>query len=166
MDTPVATYYDLLPASSRSFLGISPCRATFADDLPRVKCAKDHVDREQAFCPDCAGEPTGGASGVLDLTRELPNAAGEQCHSVLAFGPPGSFKTHCLVIPAVLEWLCRLQRVTLWRRGLPAVRRQGSMEANSRGDAELGEHLAQMPLDGAGADEQLHGPAPRSRRRP
>jgi type IV secretory pathway TraG/TraD family ATPase VirD4 len=28
----------------------------------------------------------------------------EQCHSVLAFGPPGSFKTHCLVIPAILEW--------------------------------------------------------------
>jgi type IV secretion system protein VirD4 len=28
----------------------------------------------------------------------------EQCHSVLCFGPPGSFKTHALVIPAVLEW--------------------------------------------------------------
>jgi type IV secretion system protein VirD4 len=28
----------------------------------------------------------------------------EQCHSVLAFGPPGSYKTHALVIPAVLEW--------------------------------------------------------------
>jgi Type IV secretory system Conjugative DNA transfer len=28
----------------------------------------------------------------------------EQCHSVLAFGPPGSFKTHGLVIPAILEW--------------------------------------------------------------
>jgi type IV secretion system protein VirD4 len=28
----------------------------------------------------------------------------EQCHSVLAFGPPGSFKTHALVIPAILEW--------------------------------------------------------------
>ena len=28
----------------------------------------------------------------------------EQCHSVLAFGPPGSFKTHGLVIPALLEW--------------------------------------------------------------
>jgi type IV secretion system protein VirD4 len=28
----------------------------------------------------------------------------EQCHSVLAFGPPGSFKTHGLVIPAALEW--------------------------------------------------------------
>jgi type IV secretory pathway TraG/TraD family ATPase VirD4 len=28
----------------------------------------------------------------------------EQCHSVLAFGPPGSFKTHGLVIPMILEW--------------------------------------------------------------
>jgi type IV secretion system protein VirD4 len=28
----------------------------------------------------------------------------EQCHSVLAFGPPGSFKTHGLVIRAILEW--------------------------------------------------------------
>jgi type IV secretion system protein VirD4 len=28
----------------------------------------------------------------------------EQCHSILAFGPPGSFKTHGLVIPAILEW--------------------------------------------------------------
>jgi type IV secretion system protein VirD4 len=28
----------------------------------------------------------------------------EQCHSVLAFGPSGSFKTHGLVIPAILEW--------------------------------------------------------------
>src|SRR6266571_1197807 len=28
----------------------------------------------------------------------------EPCHSVLAFGPPGSYKTHALVIPAILEW--------------------------------------------------------------
>jgi type IV secretion system protein VirD4 len=30
--------------------------------------------------------------------------ATEACHSVLAFGPPGSFKTTALVIPALLEW--------------------------------------------------------------
>jgi type IV secretion system protein VirD4 len=30
--------------------------------------------------------------------------AGEDCHSVLVFGPPGSFKTTGLVIPAILEW--------------------------------------------------------------
>jgi type IV secretion system protein VirD4 len=28
----------------------------------------------------------------------------ESCHSVLCFGPPGSFKTTALVVPAVLEW--------------------------------------------------------------
>jgi len=30
--------------------------------------------------------------------------AAEDCHSVLVFGPPGSFKTTGLVIPAILEW--------------------------------------------------------------
>jgi type IV secretion system protein VirD4 len=30
--------------------------------------------------------------------------AGEDCHSVLVFGPPDSFKTTGLVIPAILEW--------------------------------------------------------------
>jgi type IV secretion system protein VirD4 len=39
---------------------------------------------------------TSGALGRL--------LAGEDCHSVLVFGPPDSFKTTGLVIPAVLEW--------------------------------------------------------------
>ena len=30
--------------------------------------------------------------------------AAEDCHSVLVFGPPGSFKTAGVVIPAILEW--------------------------------------------------------------
>jgi len=30
--------------------------------------------------------------------------AAEDCHSVLVFGPPGSFKTTGLVIPTILEW--------------------------------------------------------------
>jgi type IV secretion system protein VirD4 len=38
----------------------------------------------------------------LLLTKIL--LAVEQCHSVLCFGPPGSYKTHALVIPAILEW--------------------------------------------------------------
>ncbi len=38
----------------------------------------------------------------LLLTKVL--LAVEQCHSVLCFGPPGSYKTHALVIPAILEW--------------------------------------------------------------
>ena len=39
---------------------------------------------------------TGGAFGRL--------LAAEDCHSVLVFGPPGSFKTAGVVIPAILEW--------------------------------------------------------------
>jgi type IV secretion system protein VirD4 len=39
---------------------------------------------------------TGGLGGRL--------LAGEDCHSVLVFGPPDSFKTTGLVIPAILEW--------------------------------------------------------------
>ena len=39
---------------------------------------------------------TGGLGGRL--------LAAEDCHSVLVFGPPGSFKTAGVVIPAILEW--------------------------------------------------------------
>jgi type IV secretion system protein VirD4 len=46
--------------------------------------------------------------GRRDRWRDLLIAklllAVEQCHSVLCFGPPGSYKTHALVIPAILEW--------------------------------------------------------------
>ncbi|MGH8895642.1 MAG: type IV secretory system conjugative DNA transfer family protein [Egibacteraceae bacterium] len=34
-----------------------------------------------------------------------PLLAAEECASVLCFGPPGSFKTAGLAIPAILEWL-------------------------------------------------------------
>jgi type IV secretion system protein VirD4 len=39
-----------------------------------------------------------------DLLLGKTLLAVEQCHSVLCFGPPGSYKTHALVIPAILEW--------------------------------------------------------------
>ncbi len=46
--------------------------------------------------------------GRRDRWRDLLLAkillAVEQRHSVLCFGPPGSYKTHALVIPAILEW--------------------------------------------------------------
>jgi hypothetical protein len=47
-------------------------------------------------------------SGRVTLGR-TPGAFGrllaaEDCHSVLVFGPTGSYKTSALVIPAVLEW--------------------------------------------------------------
>ena len=51
----------------------------------------------------------GGSSWAAATASATASSAGcylavEQCHSVLAFGPPGSFKTHGLVIPAILEW--------------------------------------------------------------
>ena len=57
----------------------------------------------------CWGRGGGGSSsGRRDRLRDRLLGrlylAVEQCHSVLAFGPPGSFKTHGLVIPAILEW--------------------------------------------------------------
>jgi type IV secretion system protein VirD4 len=41
---------------------------------------------------------------IRDRLLDRLYLAVEKCHSVLAFGPPGSFKTHGLVIPAILEW--------------------------------------------------------------
>jgi type IV secretion system protein VirD4 len=43
---------------------------------------------------------------VLGRTPSLMGRllAAEDCHSVLVFGPTGSYKTSALVIPAVLEW--------------------------------------------------------------
>src|SRR5215218_10910278 len=44
--------------------------------------------------------------GILGRTPGLMGRllAAEDCHSVLVFGPTGSYKTSALVIPAVLEW--------------------------------------------------------------
>jgi type IV secretory pathway TraG/TraD family ATPase VirD4 len=43
---------------------------------------------------------------ILDRTPRVPGRllAAEDCHSVLVFGPTGSYKTSALVIPGVLEW--------------------------------------------------------------
>jgi hypothetical protein len=40
-------------------------------------------------------------SVCTESSKDWPS---EQCHSVLAFGPPGSFKTHGLIIPPIREW--------------------------------------------------------------
>jgi type IV secretion system protein VirD4 len=44
----------------------------------------------------------GRTPGLPGLGRRL--LASEDCHSVLVFGPTGSFKTSAAVIPAILEW--------------------------------------------------------------
>jgi type IV secretion system protein VirD4 len=51
------------------------------------------------------GEPEPGRV-ILGRTPGLMGrlVAAEDCHSVLVFGPTGSYKTSALVIPAVLEW--------------------------------------------------------------
>jgi hypothetical protein len=51
------------------------------------------------------GEPEPGRV-ILGRTPGLLGRllAAEDCHSVLVFGPTGSYKTSALVIPAVLEW--------------------------------------------------------------
>jgi hypothetical protein len=51
------------------------------------------------------GEPEPGRV-ILGRTPGLIGRllAAEDCHSVLVFGPTGSYKTSALVIPAVLEW--------------------------------------------------------------
>jgi type IV secretion system protein VirD4 len=51
------------------------------------------------------GEPEPGRV-ILGRTPGLMGRllAAEDCHSVLVFGPTGSYKTSALVIPAVLEW--------------------------------------------------------------
>jgi type IV secretion system protein VirD4 len=51
----------------------------------------------------------GGSSSAAATASETGSSAGSTWPSnnatrVLAFGPPGSFKTHGLVIPAILEW--------------------------------------------------------------
>src|SRR5262249_61489315 len=49
---------------------------------------------------------------------------------------------------------------------LPVGSGDASAEVTAGADAELGEHVAQVPLDGAGADEQLGGSAAMNRRSP
>src|SRR5215216_3182571 len=70
----------------------------------------------------------------------------EQCHSVLAFGPPGSFKTHGLVIPAILEWQGNLVTTSI----KPDVLRATCAHRASLGAVWVYDPLGQHPADPAG----------------
>ena len=97
----------------------------------------------------------------------------EQCHSVLAFGPPGSFKTHGLVIPAILEWQGNLVTTSI----KPDVLRATCAHRASLGAVWVYDPLGLVgrsgrPLDTAGLLPHLRGRPPdrsdagRGRRRP
>jgi type IV secretion system protein VirD4 len=76
-----------------------------------------------------------------DLLLSKVLLAVEQCHSVLCFGPPGSYKTHALVIPAILEWSGPLVATSI----KPDV-----LRATLAHRASLGEVWVYDPLDLSG----------------
>ena len=77
----------------------------------------------------------------------------EQCHSVLAFGPPGSFKTHGLVIPAILEWQGNLVTTSI----KPDVLRATCAHRANLGAVWVYGHRAVSP--GGRSDTPVSGPA-------
>src|SRR6266540_3490834 len=81
----------------------------------------------------------GRTPGLPGLGRRL--LAAEDCHSVLVFGPTGSFKTSAAVIPGILEWQGPLVATSV----KPDVLR-ASLAARSR----KGEVLVLDPLGASG----------------
>ena len=55
--------------------------------------------------------------------------------------------------PILAAWQCQPSGSKLTGRYRPISIGQGQLQLPSRADAELGEHLAQVPFDGTGADE-------------
>src|SRR6266498_2978840 len=85
---------------------------------------------------------------ILGRTLELPYVgrrllAAEDCHSVLIFGPTGSFKTSACVIPQILEWAGPLVATSV----KPDVLR-ATLAARSR----KGEVLVLDPLGASGIE--------------
>jgi type IV secretion system protein VirD4 len=67
--------------------------------------------------------------------------AAEDCHSVLVFGPTGSYKTSALVIPAVLEWSGPLVATSV---------KPDLLRATLAHRAQLGQVLVIDPLEASG----------------
>src|SRR5512132_3206968 len=84
---------------------------------------------------------TGGAFGRL--------LAAEDCHSVLVFGPPGSFKTAGVVIPAILEWTGPVLATSV----KPDVIKATRAHRERRGEVVVLDPLASSGLAGAGAQQ-------------
>jgi type IV secretion system protein VirD4 len=80
---------------------------------------------------------TSGAFGRL--------LAAEDCHSVLIFGPPGSFKTAGVVIPAILEWTGPVLATSV----KPDVIKATRAHRERRGEVVVLDPLASSGLAGA-----------------
>jgi type IV secretory pathway TraG/TraD family ATPase VirD4 len=89
----------------------------------------------------------GHTPGLSGLGRRL--LAAEDCHSVLIFGPTGSFKTSAAVIPGILEWSGPLVATSV----KPDVLR-ATLAARSR----IGEVLVLDPLGASGLQSAQWSP--------
>ena len=103
-----------------------------------------------------AGTPSGGACARSFST---PSAAPTSDHKALGAALPVSADD--AVSMARVRFRNRRDRRALpgWAAPLklPGGSGDGSAEVLAGGDAQFGEHVAQVPLDGMGADEQLGG---------
>jgi type IV secretion system protein VirD4 len=75
--------------------------------------------------------------------------AAEDCHSVLVFGPTGSYKTSALVIPAVLEWAGPLVATSV---------KPDLLRATMAHRARLGQVLVVDPLGASGVQAAKWSP--------
>src|SRR3954454_9864476 len=89
--------------------------------------------------------------------RLLPSLGGERSLSRKPDGPDtlGAVRFLRRAIPPTEKSVGRTwSQFSLGGRGFPVRATEGVVQAHARADLELGEHLLQVPLDGAGAEEQ------------
>jgi hypothetical protein len=93
--------------------------------------------------------------------------AAEDCHSVLVFGPPGSFMTAGVVISAILEWTGPVLAASVKPDVIKATRAHGSAAARSSSSTPRQLRAGRGALDATGGLPQLvRGPADGGHHRP
>jgi hypothetical protein len=93
--------------------------------------------------------------------------AAEDCHSVLVFGPPGSFMTAGVVIPAILEWTGPVLATSVKPDVIKATRAHRSAAARSSSSTPRQLRAGRGALDATGGLPQLvRGPADGGHHRP